>query len=82
MHIDKETGFAPVSWQSQVGSCLVARKDKEPMTEGLFWEMHDYMSHLLDLWGEGWPPAAKWYKRETFEGFSANRREGMKGSYD
>ena len=50
MHIDKETGLAPASWQSQVGSCLFARKDKEPMTEELFWEMHNYMSYLLDMW--------------------------------
>ncbi|KAJ7228475.1 hypothetical protein GGX14DRAFT_413327 [Mycena pura] len=65
--IDPDSGFAPPQWQSHVGSVVVARKDKKPLSmqhlEG-FWMYNDA---ILDEFGNGSINTQDWYSRANFE---------------
>ncbi|KAJ7099461.1 hypothetical protein B0H15DRAFT_547601 [Mycena belliarum] len=66
--IDPRSGFAPPEWQSHIGSVIVARKDKKPLSvhhlEG-FWMYNDA---ILDEFSEnGEINESDWYSRVKFE---------------
>lgn len=73
--IDSHTGFAPPQWQSHVGSVIVARKDKKPLSvqhlEG-FWMYNDA---ILDEFGNGGINERVWYSRANFERWWTNYAE-------
>jgi hypothetical protein len=46
-------GFAPAPWQSRVGSCIVARKDKKPLDTKQFEVVWMYNDRILDYMGDG-----------------------------
>lgn len=65
--IKYEDGFAPPQWQSDVGSCWLARKDKKSLSEQQVYAIHDYMSTLLDRYSDDPKDAQKLITRKAFE---------------
>ncbi|RSL39767.1 hypothetical protein CEP51_016772 [Fusarium floridanum] len=67
LNIDHESGFAPPSWQSYVGTVLVARKDQKPLLPQHLEGVWMYCDHILDLFGEGDGASTHMYNRQAFE---------------
>ncbi|KAJ7496805.1 hypothetical protein FB451DRAFT_970851, partial [Mycena latifolia] len=66
--INPRSGFAPPEWKSHVGTVIVARKDKKPLSmqhlEG-FWMYNDA---ILDEFGNGSGiNESDWYSRANYE---------------
>jgi hypothetical protein len=67
LNIDSDCGFAPPTWQSHVGTVLVARKDRKPLLPQHLEGVWMYCDYILDVFGEG-EGAPKWlYNRPAFE---------------
>lgn len=73
-NIKYANGFAPIEWQSHVGTCLVARKDKKPLNEEHMDAVRMYVSRLLDLFGNDPKYAQKEMTRAAFEKWFENYR--------
>ena len=81
LNIELESGYAPMPWQSGIGSVIVARKDRKPFLpqhlEGLF----GYAAGILDRFGDGDGPPLRLYNWQAFErwwkNYAATRREGQ-----
>jgi hypothetical protein len=67
LNIKYVDGMAPPEWQSHIGSCLVARKDKKPLSSLHLEAVWMYIDSLLDYFGEEGPKQAQ--KMITKEGF-------------
>jgi hypothetical protein len=78
-NIKYEDGLAPPHWQSHVGSCLVARKDKKPLSSQHLEAVWMYMDRLLNCYGETSPKKAqKLVNRADFEKwFATYKRNGV-----
>ena len=50
--IEEHGGFAAHKWQGGVGPCTVVRADGHPYTAEDHEVLHDYLSRLLDQWGD------------------------------
>jgi hypothetical protein len=50
--IDSYTGFAPPEWQFNIGPVTIARRDKKPLLLVHMEAIHEFMSRLLDEFGE------------------------------
>jgi hypothetical protein len=75
-------GFAPPEWQSHVRGCLLARKDKRPLSEEHVGALHEYMSRILDLFGDGVKAGQSAITRERFEQwFTGYRSERLMKGY-
>lgn len=81
LNVTYDDGLAPAEWQSRVGTCLVARKDKKPLTSMHLEAVWMYIDRLMDLYGEGPKRAQKEIARERFEKWLENykRNEAMNG---
>ncbi|KAH8763286.1 hypothetical protein F5883DRAFT_605616 [Diaporthe sp. PMI_573] len=77
MNIELESGFAPVAWQSQVGTVLVARLDKKPFLAQHLEGIWQYCDHILDLFGDGEGAPRHLYNRPAFEKWWARYVEEM-----
>lgn len=76
LNIKSADGFAPMEWQSHVGTCLVARKDKKSPSQEHMDAVHMYISSLLDMFGDGPKYAQKGITRTAFEKwFEGYKRE-------
>ena len=71
--IDPVHGLAPLDWQGGVGDCLVVRADKEPLDMNTLGAIVDYVSSILDEFGEEDGPeiAQSYYNREKLDRFIA-----------
>jgi hypothetical protein len=73
--INPTTCFAPPEWQSHVGTVIVARKDKKPLSmqhlEG-FW-MHT--DAILDEFGNGGIDENEWYSAANYKRWWARYSE-------
>lgn len=68
LNVKYSDGLAPLEWQSHVGSCIIARKDKKPLSSEHLEAVWMYMDRLMDTYGEEGPKAAqKETTRESFE---------------
>ncbi|KAF1847749.1 uncharacterized protein K460DRAFT_363787 [Cucurbitaria berberidis CBS 394.84] len=68
LNVKYEDGFAPPQWQSHVGTCIVARKDKKPLSAEHVEAVWMYIDKLMDTFGEEGPQAAqKEISREHYE---------------
>lgn len=67
LNIELESGFAPMAWQSDVGTVLVARRDRKPLLEQHLEGVWMYCDHILDLFGDGDGPPKHLYNRPAFE---------------
>lgn len=71
--IDPATGLAPPEWQAGVGDVFVARKDGEPLSVAMLAAVTDYVSDILDAFGnENSRRVAELYSREKFDRFLRN----------
>jgi hypothetical protein len=68
LNVTYRDGLAPSEWQSHVGSCLVARKDKKPLSAENLEAVWMYIDRLMHFFGEEGPESAqKEINREGFE---------------
>ncbi|KAG7416584.1 hypothetical protein Forpi1262_v016737 [Fusarium oxysporum f. sp. raphani] len=67
LHIDSESGFASPSWQSHIGTVLVARKDQKTLRPQHLEGVWMYCDHILDLFGDGEGAPTHMYRRQAFE---------------
>jgi len=73
LNITYRDGMAPPEWQSHVGSCLVARKDKKPLSSQHLEAVWMYIDRILDYFGEEGPrEAQKLITRKDFEKWLEN----------
>ena len=72
--IDPTTGFAPPEWQSGVGkgNVVVARADGEKLETATLAAITDYISDILDAFGDGLGAAQKYYNRGRLDKFMAD----------
>ena len=70
--IDPVTGFAPAQWQSGVGNVVVARADGKAMNTSTLAAITDYISAILDAFGNGVGAARKYYDRGRLDNFMAD----------
>ncbi|KJZ69459.1 hypothetical protein HIM_11142 [Hirsutella minnesotensis 3608] len=78
LNIDADSGFAPPEWQSQVGTVVVARKDRKPFYPQHLEGVWMFCDHILDLFGEGDGPPRWLYSRQAFEKWWVNYCEEQK----
>jgi len=79
LNVDAESGFAPLAWQSYVGTVVVARKDKKPLLPHHVEGMWMYCDAILDRFGEGEGPPRRLYNRQAFENWWRRYCEDQKG---
>jgi hypothetical protein len=87
LNVTYEDGIAPPAWQSHVGTCLVARKDKKPFSMQHMDAIEMYIDMLMDYFGDDGPYAAqrqitpevfeKW-----FENYSANQKKDGRSGWE
>ena len=70
--IDPTTGFAPAEWQSVVGNALVAKADGESLETDTLGAITDYISDILDAFGNGVGAAQKYYKKDRLDKYIAD----------
>jgi hypothetical protein len=68
LNIDPVSGFAPEYWQGGIGDVIVAKADKSALTPDELREVVDYVSVILDAFGEGEMPL-EMYKRSRLDQF-------------
>jgi len=67
--IDPTSGFAPSEWQGGIGTVIVARADMEPLDTSTLGAITDYVSDILDAFGDGLGRAQKYYNRQKLDEF-------------
>jgi hypothetical protein len=76
LNVKYEDGLAPSQWQSHVGTCLVARKDKKPLTSQHLEAVWMYIDRLMDCYGEEGPrQAQKEMTKKRLETWFENYKE-------
>ncbi|CAF9932803.1 MAG: hypothetical protein ALECFALPRED_005382 [Alectoria fallacina] len=70
--IDPITGFAPAEWQGGVGNVIVARSDGKPLDTATLGAITDYISDILDAFGDGVGAVQKYYNRGRLDKFIAD----------
>ena len=70
--IDPTTGFAPAEWQSEVGNVFVARVDGQALETETLGAITDYISDILDAFGNGVGAAQKYYNRGRLDKYIAD----------
>ena len=81
LNIEPESGLAPAIWQDNVGTVIVARKDRKPLPpqhlEGVF----DYCGRIIERFGDGNGAPTRLYNRFAFEkwwqGYCGERRQSQ-----
>ena len=53
LNINPSTGWAPDPWQHSIGNVIVANANKSPLTVDVLSAIVDYVSEILDEFGEG-----------------------------
>jgi hypothetical protein len=79
LNVTYRDGFAPPEWQSHVGSCLVARKDKKPLSVEQLEAVWLYIDRLMDMFGDGPKSAQKNMNRDDFESWFEEYKEESVG---
>jgi MYND finger len=59
LNIDPFTGWAPDRWQHSIGSVIVANLDRKPLKVSTLGAITDYVSDILDDFGEDGPESVK-----------------------
>jgi hypothetical protein len=79
INVDADSGFAPLAWQSHVGTVVVARKDKKPLLPHHVEGMWMYCDRILDRFGDGEGPPRRLYNRQAFETWWKHYCEEQRG---
>jgi MYND finger len=85
LNIDPNTGWAADKWQHSIGSVIVANPDRTPLKVATLAAITDYISEILDEFGEGGPESVKkkYYgqrRRELLDKYIV-RHEKMQADY-
>ena len=67
LNIDPNSGIAPPAWQQCVGSVVIARKDRKPLSMSHFEAIWSYFTYILSSFGEGEGAPIKLYNRQAFQ---------------
>lgn len=80
--IDPVTGFAPPAWQGGIGSVHVARPDRAPLTSDTLAAITDYVSDILDAFGERNPRpiVQRYFDRARLDRYFVSHRK-MQSDY-
>ncbi|KAK0117547.1 hypothetical protein ONS95_011885 [Cadophora gregata] len=62
LNINPTTGFAPDNWQGGIGTVVVAAADGKPLSVPVLSAITDYVSEILDAFGDGGVPTARYSK--------------------
>ncbi|KFA78918.1 hypothetical protein S40288_11392 [Stachybotrys chartarum IBT 40288] len=76
--IDLDSGMAPLSWQSGVGTVIVARKDRKPFLPQHLEVLFDYTANILDRFGDGDGPPLNMYNWQAFDRWWKRSATGKK----
>lgn len=71
LNINPVDGFAPQYWQGGIGDVIVAKADRGALTPDELGGVVDYVSAILDAFGEGAAPVGM-YKRSRLYQFMGN----------
>ena len=85
LNINPSTGLAADIWQHSIGSVIVANADQTPLKVSTLGAITDYISDILDEFGEGGPESVKrkYYgqrRRELLDEYIV-RHEQMQADY-
>lgn len=78
--IDPVSGFAPPAWQGGIGHVYVARANFSPLTTDVLGAIVDYVSRILDQFGENKPNIQQFYDRARLGRFLASHKRDMEES--
>ena len=70
--IDPTTGFAPAKWQSGVGNVIVARADGKALETATLGAITDYISDIMEAFGDGAEAAQRYYNRDRLDKYIAS----------
>ena len=59
LNINPNTGWAPDIWQHSIGNVIVANPDRSPLASGTLAAITDYVSDILDVFGEEGPESVR-----------------------
>jgi hypothetical protein len=71
LNINPVDGFAPQYWQGGIGDVVVAKADKSALTPDELGGVVDYVSAILDAFGDGATPV-QMYNRNRLDQFMGN----------
>ena len=71
--IEPSNGFAPMHWQGDLGTVLALRADGESYEASDHKYVHDFISDLLDRFGEPTPPGPRQMGVKAFQSFLRSR---------
>jgi len=69
LNINPDDGFAPPRWQGGIGDVIVAKPDKTPLSVEELGAIVDYVSNILDAFGDGDVPPTGRYNRARLDAF-------------
>lgn len=75
LNIDPETGFAPEHWQGGIGEVIVASADGKPLSLDTLSAVTDYVSDILDVFGDGEGAPRRMYSRAKLDAYIQNHTE-------
>lgn len=77
LQIDPVSGFAPPAWQGGIGTVYVARADRTALTVQILAGITDYVSDILDAFGEMDPGAIvrRYYDRARLDRYLVQHRK-------
>lgn len=77
LKIDPVSGFAPPAWQGGIGTVHVARPDRTPLTVEVLAGITDYVSDILDAFGEMDPGsiARRFYDRTRLDRYLVQHKK-------
>ena len=76
--IDPVTGFAPAEWQRGVGNVIVARADGGALDTATLGAVTDYVSDIVDAFGDGVGAVQKYYSRARLDKYIADHLKMQK----
>ncbi|KAG4437318.1 hypothetical protein IFR05_007214 [Cadophora sp. M221] len=79
LNIDPKSGFAPPNWQGGIGTVVVAAADGKPLSVPVLAAITDYVSEILDAFGDGKAPSTR-YSKARLESFIV-RHMGMQAEF-
>ena len=88
--IDPSTRFAPAEWQSGVGNVFVARADGRALETDILGAITDYISDILEAFGDGVGAVQEYYDRSRLDEYIADhlkmqeqfKQFSLKGEYE
>lgn len=78
LNVEYEDGLAPPHWESHVGTCIVTRKDKKPLSSEHLEAVWMFIDRLMDYFGEDGPEEAhRNISKPKFERWFKGYKEGQ-----